>query len=310
MMFGLRERFDYFMCGACASLQIVTIPPDLGRFYPESYYSFQSPARRRGLRQWLRRTRDRYAVSSTGWLGRWLYARHPYPELRSLANVPSLHRGARVVDVGCGAGLLLRSLHELGFRALTGIEPYLRHEVALPDGVRIERGTLSDVNGEWDLIMFHHSFEHVPNPAGVLADAASRMTGGACILIRVPVVPSFSFDRYGEDWVGWDAPRHLFIPSVRGMERLAAAAGLRVTLVRYDSTELQFWGSEQYRRDIPLFAERSVAVNPRGSEFTREELRTFRRRANELNNMREGDQAAFYLVRSTAASGRVTGGTA
>ncbi|MGH2855114.1 MAG: hypothetical protein ACRDLF_13090, partial [Solirubrobacteraceae bacterium] len=39
MMFGLRERFEYLECGECGCLQLLDVPEDLARFYPESYYS-------------------------------------------------------------------------------------------------------------------------------------------------------------------------------------------------------------------------------------------------------------------------------
>ena len=42
MMLGLRESFEYFECQCCGCLQISTIPNDLGRFYPQGYYSFNA----------------------------------------------------------------------------------------------------------------------------------------------------------------------------------------------------------------------------------------------------------------------------
>ncbi|UCS94371.1 hypothetical protein KZP23_04910 [Echinicola marina] len=39
MMFGCQEIFDYVECGRCKSIQIVTIPEDLARYYPDNYYS-------------------------------------------------------------------------------------------------------------------------------------------------------------------------------------------------------------------------------------------------------------------------------
>jgi SAM-dependent methyltransferase len=276
----------------------VSIPADHARFYPESYYSFRAPAgRSAAVRQWLRQIRDRYAVSGNGWLGRHLYARHPYPELRSLSKEPNLHPGTRILDVGSGAGALLLSLHALGFRNLSGVEPYLKQDVDLPDGVRIERNTLANLCGEWDLIMFHHSFEHLPDPSDALQEACRRLADGGWILIRTPVVPSHALVEYGEHWVGWDAPRHLFIPSIRGMELLAAGAHVRLANVQHDSTELQFWASEQYRRDVPLFSEHSFAVDPARSGFSRQDVRRFRDRSVELNKLQQGDQAAFYLTR-------------
>src|SRR5690606_13809129 len=113
--------------------------------------------------------------------------------------------------------------------------------------------------------------------------------------IRVPVADSWAWRHYGTDWVQLDAPRHLFLHTRRSLDLLAADAGLVVERVADDSGAFQFWGSEQYRRDIPLRDPRSYAVNPRASDFTAAQIREFRRRAADLNARGEGDQASFYL---------------
>src|SRR4051812_17298066 len=38
-MFSIGERFQYFKCEECGSLQIIDVPADLGRHYPSDYYS-------------------------------------------------------------------------------------------------------------------------------------------------------------------------------------------------------------------------------------------------------------------------------
>ena len=40
MMLGLREPFDYNLCGDCGCLQISEIPADMSIYYPGDYYSF------------------------------------------------------------------------------------------------------------------------------------------------------------------------------------------------------------------------------------------------------------------------------
>ena len=57
MMFGLRDEFKYFQCGECECLQVVSIPEDMSRFYPEEYYSFGSYSGKKfqGLKGVIRR---------------------------------------------------------------------------------------------------------------------------------------------------------------------------------------------------------------------------------------------------------------
>ncbi len=81
----------------------------------------------------------------------------------------------------------------------------------------------------------------------------------------------------------------------RSMRTIAERAGFIVTHVEYDSSEFQFWGSEQYRRDVPLHDSRSCHKNPEHPLFTPDEMESFRSRARELNARGDGDQACFYM---------------
>jgi len=76
---------------------------------------------------------------------------------------------------------------------------------------------------------------------------------------------------------------------------LASRMGFKLIATLYDSTSFQFWGSEQYLRDIPLFDERSWGVNPERAVFVASQIEEWEREAIRLNEMGLGDQACFYL---------------
>jgi len=95
-----------------------------------------------------------------------------------------------------------------------------------------------------------------------------------------------------------DAPRHLYLHSIKSMETLANPVGLKISQVIYDSFAFQFWGSEQYQQDISLNDERSYAVNPKQSFFTEEQIKDFTKRSKVLNQKNQGDQACFYLTKA------------
>jgi predicted solute-binding protein len=42
MMLGTEEIFEYQRCAQCATLRIGNIPNDLGRYYSDGYYSFET----------------------------------------------------------------------------------------------------------------------------------------------------------------------------------------------------------------------------------------------------------------------------
>jgi hypothetical protein len=153
-----------------------------------------------------------------------------------------------------------------------------------------KKGTLSDVEGKWDLIMFHHSLEHIEDQRGTLARVGQLLGPDGWCLIRVPTVDSDAWDEYRDRWVQLDAPRHLTLHSMASMERLADSAGLRVEAVVHDSTAFQFEGSELYRRGRPL-SDLARSGVPRGQR------RAYATRAAALNRVGRGDQAAFFLRR-------------
>jgi hypothetical protein len=96
-----------------------------------------------------------------------------------------------------------------------------------------------------------------------------------------------------------DAPRHFYVHSVESVKMLAERAGFELETVGYDSTAFQFWASEQYALDIPLYDTRSYLVSPKKSIFSKAQIATFEKRAIELNDAKLGDQAAFYLRKSS-----------
>jgi hypothetical protein len=144
----------------------------------------------------------------------------------------------------------------------------------------------------------NHSFEHMPDPHGVFGHLRRLLDRKGWLVIRTPVATGLVWRKYGVDWIQLDAPRHRFIHTRKSIEVLARAAALVLDSVIYDSTEFQFWGSEQYRLDIPLKDKRSYNVSPSNSVFSKSQIANFSNQAEEVNRNGEGDQACFYLRRS------------
>lgn len=156
--------------------------------------------------------------------------------------------------------------------------------------MKTAKKSVHDLQGTWDVNMYHHSFEHVPDPILELRAAARLLGKGGVCLLRIPTVSSHAWDHYRENWYQIDAPRHLFLHSVENMSVLAESAGFRVHSVVYDSTADPFARSESYKLGIPFTS--------RGSpRFSTSQWRRWKEKARELNRQKRGDQAAFYLLR-------------
>lgn len=296
MMLGRRDSHQYIECNLCGCLQIVEVPHDLPRYYPDSdYYSYNKIQTPTGIKQELIKQRDLYAATQKGLLGQLIHQFLPHSKLQTLQKA-GINKSSRILDVGCGAGHLLHSLQTAGFQNLLGIDPFNAEDLAYNSGLKVEKKSIHEMTqGGWDLIMFHHSFEHVFDQKDVLTKAATLLKPNGVCLIRIPTVSSWAWQHYGIHWVQLDAPRHLFLHSVDSIKRLANKVGLRLDNVVYDSFAFQFWGSEQYRHDIPLNDKTSYAINPEKSRFSKQEIASFEKRSQQLNQQNQGDQAAFYL---------------
>ncbi len=295
LMLGLRDEHQYFQCKQCGCLQIAHIPDNLPEYYPsENYYSYNVPDSGHALKQWLVQLRDRYAVTGKPLVGQILHTLMPNAKLTTLRPL-QLTRQSRILDVGCGAGVLLNALRNIGFTNTLGIDPFNQQDIVYPNGLRIEQRDIFSEDKVWDVIMFHHSFEHLPEQQRTLQKAFSLLQPGGTALLRIPTVSSYAWQHYGVHWSQLDAPRHLFLHSVESIQWLADQTGFEVERIVYDSNAFQFWGSEQYEQDIALRSKNSWAENPDKSPFSKKEIDAFEKRSRELNALNQGDQAAFYL---------------
>jgi SAM-dependent methyltransferase len=204
---------------------------------------------------------------------------------------------SRILDLGCGAGHLLLELRSQGFRNLTGVDTFITDTIRYANGLTIFKSRLEDVGGTFDFVMLNHSFEHMPCPLDVLKRIFHLLRPGGAALLRIPLADSFAWRNYRTHWVQLDAPRHLFLHTKASIALLASRSGFTTAHIRYDSSAFQFWGSEQYARDIPLRSPSSYAENPAASIFLPTQIADFERRAQELNERADGDQAGFFLIR-------------
>ena len=299
MMFGTREQFEYFCCATCDTLQIdkELEGEDLMRHYPSNYYSHSASAQP-GAFRWLVTQHDEYKLRGGNRIvGAFMKSRLTEglfrvllggDVVRMLAQLAVGH-DARILDVGCGTGGLLDRLTRIGFNNLAGADPFIEADGRSSEGVPLMKADLRDVDGKYDLIMFNHSLEHVPDPVETLKVAYGKLAAGGMCLARVPTTSSEAWRTYRADWVQADAPRHMVIPSRQGMAVAAERAGMRVVRTFDDSNLGQFLGSEAYRRDVPVTDPKILRM------FGPKQLWVWEKRAQLLNRQGRGDQTGFVL---------------
>jgi SAM-dependent methyltransferase len=298
MMFGWREEFEYLECARCGCLQIARIPADLAKYYPsDGYYSYKPP-RRKHYPGWLlklRHERTRYFLGEFSIPGAVLGLLSKRSEHFDWFRQARLSLDSRILDVGCGAGGLLLKLEREGFRSLAGADPFIQADIDYGNGVKILKRGVDELEGQFDFVMLHHSFEHMPDPAAALKDLSHLVAPGATLLLRIPVADSYARRHYGLNWMAWDAPRHLYLHTQKSMKLLAAGAGMNVASVVHDSSGQQFSSSELYIRGVPYVEHGKYRPGGRPDAYSQDQWDGFQAMATELNRKGDGDTACFYL---------------
>jgi SAM-dependent methyltransferase len=283
-MLGMGGEFTYMACTTCGSIQLLSIPEDLGPYYPSDYYSFSSLRSSGFLRNLLKKIRIR-AYFATGlnlflppFGGSWLKKLSP-------------KFTDRIADVGCGNGQLLYELHVSGFEDLHGFDPFLENECQLGAGLKIWNKEFGQTNLYFDVVMLHHSFEHMAEPEQVLKTCFDRLNPGGTLLIRCPVSDAAVWKEKQSLWVQLDAPRHLTIPSTQGFVAVAQRCGFEVQEVVFDSTAFQFWGTALYEQGEKLDKEKVSVL------FSEKQRVEWEQKAIQYNQEGVGDQVCFFCVK-------------
>lgn len=296
-MFGMGGDFTYAKCPDCETLFLVDVPASLEQYYPTFYYSFSSASANQGwfskfkVLLWDERLK---ALNSTAIFAKLLLQVFPNAGMNALIKLQP-KKDWDILDVGCGSGDLVRALRKQGFQNAIGADAFVQSDIYLDGSLLVKKAQPQDLEGKFDLIMLHHAFEHMPNPLYQLQLLHDMLKPGGRLLLRFPTVSSVAFERYRENWVQLDAPRHLFLHSEKGIRLLAKNSGFKIHSFYTDSIDFQFWGSEWYAQGGSLFNATSGKAIPVKKLFARNALRKMKAETKLLNQQNRGDQAVWLL---------------
>jgi len=128
----------------------------------------------------------------------------------------------RALDFGCGVGGWLSALSDRGWETY-GIEPGRR---AAAIAAR-EHELLYTPPGDssLDLVVLHHTLEHLPDPAATVADLTASLRPGGAIWISVPNLETLGEHR-DLDYMASD--KHVFTFTTASLRALLALAGVEL----------------------------------------------------------------------------------
>jgi SAM-dependent methyltransferase len=145
----------------------------------------------------------------------------------------------RILDMGCGAGRLLRRATAAGLR-IEGYEPVpaSAERTARVTNVIVHSGRLRDIQDRYDLIHTSDVLEHTPRPLDVLLEMRELLAPGGKILARGPLEAQPTLFRHVVKWqrvvrqrLGKSGavtmpPWHVILYTLRGWHALLQRAGL------------------------------------------------------------------------------------
>jgi 2-polyprenyl-3-methyl-5-hydroxy-6-metoxy-1,4-benzoquinol methylase len=170
---------------------------------------------------------------------------YEYFEDENIALLRHSPRGRRVLDVGCGSGLLGVRLRELG-NTVWGADS--AQEIADVAAERLDRFVLVDVTDaggvadalgdeRFDSIVFADVLEHLPDPVGTLKSYRRFLQPDGRVLVSVPNVAVWNvrlgllFGRFEYTPTGTLDKTHLRFFTRANLQRALREAGLHPTTI-------------------------------------------------------------------------------
>lgn len=222
-----RDEFSFWRCN-CGGIYLNPrpAPSALPTIYPENYYSYNFQDKLGPLVMRFKSLTERAKVA---------------------AYTPYLRPQARVLDIGCGDGHVLRQLddHYHEPLRLEGVE-FSEHGITATQalGYNVHVGPIEDVDlpaGAFDLVIMNQLIEHVREPQAVLRKIAKALAPGGHLFIETPNVDSFDArlfrNRY---WGGYHLPRHFHLFDTLSLGQVVEQAGLK-TISQKPLVCPQFW---------------------------------------------------------------------
>lgn len=211
---GLPGVFTLVQCRECGWIRQNPRLSDevLEKYYPENYVAFVRAVEdeRGGWNRWDRR----------------------YGLIKRCKSVERFVAPGRILEVGCGTGVFLNEMRRRGWSVI-GIEPnaYASDYARRRFGLDIFQGTLEQFNPaeeSFDVIYLSNVLEHLSTPARDLRRMQRALKQKGLLVLSIPNLESLDRRLFGESWIGWELPRHLYLFPHTALVSFFARLGMQI----------------------------------------------------------------------------------
>jgi SAM-dependent methyltransferase len=144
-------------------------------------------------------------------------------------------RLGRWLDVGCGAGALMRAAARQGWTAVGTEMAEGAAKAVRADGFEVHVGELETLGLEdqsFDVVSLVEVLEHVDDPGALVLDARRLLRPGGAMYVTTPHGRGVSARLLRNRWSAVGPPEHLQLFSLPGLRMLVERAGLAVSWAR------------------------------------------------------------------------------
>jgi 2-polyprenyl-3-methyl-5-hydroxy-6-metoxy-1,4-benzoquinol methylase len=262
--------WSFHRCLDCSSAFLDPRPnrQTIGRAYAAYYTHTDEPRALEPLRDHARaavlngylNARYGYSLSPSSRLGpvlaRLIPKKRAYAD-RLVRNLRRPSGGGRLLDIGCGRGTFLAKMRQAGWD-VQGIEPDAEAAaMARASGVSVINAPLEEapLSPEFfDAVTLNHVIEHLYDPIKAFGIIHGSLRTGGVMWIATPNLESRGRERYGQDWIGLDPPRHLVLFTRSSLSQALEAAGFKL---------LRFVPDYSAERNFPCSATVAAGEDPR-----------------------------------------------
>ena len=147
--------------------------------------------------------------------------------------------GARILEVGCGAGILLGELREAGFEVV-GLEPsHAATARARQRGLQVYQGYFPSAElianeKPFAAVVMTHVLEHIGTPIEALRATTAVAPGGKLMLVQTNwrgLIPKVR----GRKWYAWVPAEHFWHFTPQGLEKITRPIGFVPVACEYSS---------------------------------------------------------------------------
>ena len=134
----------------------------------------------------------------------------------------------RLLDVGCGAGFVVRAAKDQGFDAM-GIDTY---NDAINYGKKVLKAPVRKIilydfkpTNKFDVITLNHVFEHITETEKFLKNIKGLMKKDGVLLLSSPNYKSLMRMLFGDRWYGFQALQHVWQLTPKSLKKYLESQG-------------------------------------------------------------------------------------